>query len=138
MKGNRRVLHVADAGFTLLEVLIAVVVVGISAGTIAYLQRNTWASTRRSNNTLIAGQLIEKQVEKARMDIGIDASTHWPPVDGSTADASSGIQVAWTVTTTTDPDGVPIPEVRQIEYVASWHDSRSESLTVVTYLSEQF
>ncbi len=127
-----------DAAFTLLEVLITIVIIGITTGTIALFQRNTWSSTRRTNNTTVAGQLIERQVELMRINIEIDSTTYWPPTDGDTTYEESGITVGWTVNKACDPDGVAIDEVRSIEYMATWEDVQPETLTVTTALSRDF
>lgn len=127
-----------EGAFSLLEVLITIVIIGITTGTIALFQSNTWSSTRRTNNTTVAGQLIERQVELMRINIEIDSTTYWPPVDGDTTYSDNGITVAWTVTPAYDPDGSSINEVRNVEYMATWQDAQPETLIVTTALSRDF
>jgi prepilin-type N-terminal cleavage/methylation domain-containing protein len=126
------------AGFTLIEVLIAIVVIGITAGIIAKLQNSTWVSTRRTNNRLVAAQLITRQVETMRINIAMDSATYWPPVAGSLTDAASRLPMAWTVSTVNDPLGVSIARVRAVRYVVHWTSTRAESLVVPTMLSHDF
>ncbi len=125
-------------GFTLLEVLIAMVVIAVTAGVIAIFQRHSWASVRKTNNTLVAGQLIRRQVERMRMEIAVDTLTFWAPRNGEMTDSETGIRVSWVVSDARDPGNGVIDRVRQVDYTAAWTAGRAESLTVTTFLSKDF
>jgi prepilin-type N-terminal cleavage/methylation domain-containing protein len=138
MKAERSPSEPRIHGFTLLELLITIVIIGVTTGTIAIFQRTTWSSTRRTNFTLIAGQLIQRQVEQMRMAIELDRDSFWPPANGSISDTALGIKVGWTVSDAHDPDGNGIDNVRGVEYVASWMGSRPDTLRVTTSLGHDF
>jgi len=129
---------VRERGFTLLELLITIVIIGVTTGTIAIFQRSSWSSTRRANFTLIAGQLVERQVEQMRMTIELDPASFWPPTDGSASDTTLGIDLAWSVSNAYDPDGNTIDNVRNVEYTATWRDAKPETLRVTTTLAHDF
>ncbi len=127
-----------DAAFTLLEVLFAVVVIGVAAIVVSRLQQNTWAGTRHNNARHMAVQLVGRQIEAARFVIALDTVANWPPTDSSYVDELTGQELAWTVSEVDDPWGNPIDRVRQLRYVVTWDAPHPESLVVVTMLSQQF
>lgn len=69
------------SGFSLLEILIALVVVGI--GTSAFLRTRGGLENVMggSSKMMRAGQLIEKQVESMRIEIARETLKNWPPPD---------------------------------------------------------
>lgn len=128
----------ASSGFTLLEVLFAVMVVGVAAIVVSRLQQNTWSGTRHNNARHMAVQLVGRQVETARFMIALDTAAYWPPTDSSYYDSLTGQEIAWTVSEVDDPWGSSIDRVRRLRYVVTWDAPQPESLVVVTMLSQQF
>jgi type II secretory pathway pseudopilin PulG len=125
-------------GFSLLEVLISMAVVFIIAVSVFTIQTSTWKKNTASNRMMIAGHLIERQVEKMRMDININPSLNWPPKSGSLTE--NGINLNWTISTATRPvvGGPPLGNVRRCFLWATWGTNIGDTLTVTTYLSKMF
>lgn len=126
-------------GFTLLEVLISIGILGITALSIFCIHTSTWMRVTKSNRMMIAGQLIEKQIEQLRMNIAIDSSANWPPVNGTTS--SNGVTLNWTISSAYRPlgaAGVSITNVRRCDLSAYWGKGAGDTIVVTTYLSKMF
>jgi len=121
-----------------MEVLITIVIVGITVGGIAVLQRQTWGSTRSTNNMILAGQLVQRQVEQMRMDIAVDSATYFPPRDSSFLDPESRINLQWAVDTVHDPANLEVQLVRRVLFTATWRSVKPETLTVSAIVSRDF
>jgi prepilin-type N-terminal cleavage/methylation domain-containing protein len=128
----------AESGFSLVEILVTVLIISLVLGVVAYFQRNTWSTTRKNNNTLVAGQLIEQQLEKIRMNIARDTNTYWPPAGDNYTDPASSILVAWQYSDVVDPGGTVLTRVRNVRFVAYYPSSRPESLVVNAYVAHDF
>jgi prepilin-type N-terminal cleavage/methylation domain-containing protein len=129
-------------GFTLIEILNTIVIIGITTGVVAVFQRSTWGSTRSTNNTLVAGQLIQRQIEQVRMEIAMDTSklrlVYPAGTTGNLTDPESRIALRWSVAAATDPTAAAITLVRQFTYTAKWQSTKAESLVVVTCVARDF
>jgi prepilin-type N-terminal cleavage/methylation domain-containing protein len=129
-----------EKGWTLLEVLAAVVVVGIG---ILMFTRVQHASSRDSNTNsriLMAGKSIEKFLEDTRIAIAKDTLRNWPPATRTIAGtAPNYIKIASTVTPAFSPkDGAPVANVVRMDIMASWTQPYKDSLKVTTYVSKRF
>ena len=127
----------AKKGFSLLEVLISMVVIGVIGLLVFSLQTNSWKLTTRSNRTLVAGHMIEQQIEGMRMKISQDQINNFPPENGSLT--SNGIDLKWTIANASRPtDGGNLPNVRKCDLTASWGTGKFDTLKATTYLSKMF
>lgn len=127
-------------GFTLLEVMMVMVIVGIVGVNIMISQTASWKKTTTSNRMLVAGQMIEKQVEKLRMYIDVDPVNRFPPHDSSYTE--NGINLLWKFTDASRPTGPsprgPLKNVRKCDLTATWGNNRGDTLIVTTYLAKYF
>ena len=126
----------SHGGFTLLEVLITLVIISITLAGVLLLQGATWRSSASTNNTQLAGQLVERQIEEMRLGISFDTTSNWPPVNGGLT--SSGLELSWEVSRTKDPDGAYVDRVRQVDFTVAWRATVPETLKVTTFLSKDF
>jgi len=125
-------------GFSLLEVLIAVFIIGVVVQVANQVQQATWTGTRNNGNMLAATRLIGSAIEQTRANIMYAPTLFWPPRDTSYTDIS-GIAMAWAVTGTTDKKGVTCDSLRQIDYTARWSaGGRPDSVTLTTFMSYDF
>jgi prepilin-type N-terminal cleavage/methylation domain-containing protein len=131
-------------GFTLMEILITMIVIAISTGSFIWWQRVTWDQTKKSNRTMVAGHIIEKQIEARRLTISQNPTANYAAfkalpettiVDNS---VKPSVKVRWVISPTYDPTGVEIAKVRRVELIASWGSTKADSLRVVTCISEKF
>lgn len=128
-------------GFTLLEILIAMIIISIGVVSFISMQQSTWSGTRKSNNTLLAGQIIERKIERLRLDIAEDPENNFPYLIDSknnmTESEDNGITITWQIR----PyfyNGLTVENLREIELLAEWRGLRKDSLVVITCLGKNF
>ena len=61
-----------SGGFTLIEVLLSMIIISVSAIAVLMWQKTSWSQTSATNRLMVAGQIVEKQIEKRRMVIAQD------------------------------------------------------------------
>lgn len=126
-----------QAGLTLMEILIAIVVVGIGVALFMTLQRNSGSRLAGNSNLLKAGQLIEKHMEAMRIAVARDTVANWPPRD--TAYQENRISVERTVSEARSPkNNAVLPNVRRVEIIAAWGNARGDTLNISTYVAKRF
>jgi prepilin-type N-terminal cleavage/methylation domain-containing protein len=124
-------------GFTLMEVLVSMAVIGIMGGMIFAFQTSSWKRSISSNRTLVAGHMIEQKIESMRMLIDRDPITNFPPAGNSITE--NGITLTWVISAAKRPtDGLDLPNVRKCDMIASWGIGKGDSLRVITFLSKMF
>lgn len=100
-------------------------------------QSSSWKNTIGSNKTLIAGQMIEQQIESMRIAIDRNPSYSFPPL--SSQKSENGINLQWTISEAVRPvGGENLSNVRKCYFIASWGNGKNDSLKVTTYLSKMF
>ena len=125
-------------GFTLTEVLIAIVIIAITAAIFMMTQNTSFGRTRSSNRLLDAGQLIEKHVEQKRMEISVNPG-NLPSVNSVSTYTEKGIALICSTKAAVDPNGANINNVRLYKMVATWGSTKiGDTLEVTTYLAENF
>jgi prepilin-type N-terminal cleavage/methylation domain-containing protein len=135
---NKKVRRSPQQGWSLLETLVAMVVIGIGLFIYSQLQSNTWGSSRTNSYLFRAGQLIEKEVESIRVSIAQDSVSHWPPKDTTYSDHP--LKISRTVSKAYSPKVTTreLPNVRKIEVLVHWGNRPQDSLKVTTYVSKSF
>jgi prepilin-type N-terminal cleavage/methylation domain-containing protein len=123
--------------FTLVEVLMSIAAIGIITVVIVAFQTSSWKNSILSNRTIVAGHMIERQVESMRMTVDQDPHLNFPPVSGSITE--NGITLSWTISPAARPtNGDNLPNVRKCDLCAWWGHGKNDSLKVTTYLSKMF
>lgn len=136
MMGARRP-EAGQRGLTLIEILIALVVVGVAVGLFMTLQRNSGSRLAGNSNLLKAGQIIEKHMEAMRISVARDTVANWPPRD--TAYVETLIRVARTVSPARSPkNNAVLPNVRKVDIVATWGQGKVDTLNISTYVAKRF
>ena len=125
--------HPCIKGFTLLEILVAIVLIAILAIGIFSLQGMSWSKTHQSSQILKAGQLIEKHIEALRTEIAEDKEGNWPPADSSITEGN--ITLDRIIET---PDITNNSNTRKMTMIATWGSGTGDSLSIVTYVSKDF
>jgi prepilin-type N-terminal cleavage/methylation domain-containing protein len=135
---NRRMVN----GFTLMEVLVSLAILGAIALSLFCIHTSSWIRVTKSNRMMIASQLIEKQIEKMRMDIAIDSVSNWPPESGTAT--ANGIILNWIISSANRPStcvsgaGAVLNNVRRCDLSAVWGTGKGDTLKITTYLSKMF
>jgi hypothetical protein len=103
------------------------------------LQTSVWKRSTTSNRLLVAGQLIEKQIESIRMTIDQNPTSNFPPKEGSIAE--NGISLTWKVLSAYRPKGATstdLKNVRRCVFTATWGPNKGDTLLVTTYIAKYF
>ncbi len=125
-----------ERGLTLMEVLIALVVMGIAVSLFLNMQKRSGGRLSANSNLLKAGQLIEKHVEAIRISVASDTTRNWPPRDTSYTEAR--ITLVRRVSEARSFKGnLPLPNVRRVQLLARWNNPR-DSLVITTYVAKRF
>jgi prepilin-type N-terminal cleavage/methylation domain-containing protein len=129
-----------SAGFSLLEVLISLGIVGVCAAGFLTFQTTSWANNNAATMTLSAGQLIERQVEYLRMIIASNPDTFavYLAVNKQDSTSAKNINVRWVVANSMDQNNVPMPDARLVTFTAAWTKPRKDSLVVPACISKNF
>ena len=137
IKTNPITLEFKTHGFTFLEVLVAMFIFGVIGLLFFSNQTSSWKKTTGSKDMLVAGNMIERQIEVMRIAIDRSPADFFPPQSSQISE--NGINVKWTVSTATRPtDGATLTNVRKCDFVASWGEGKYDSLKVTTYISKMF
>ncbi len=137
MKRNNSNLTSRRRGFSLVEVIVCMVVIGIIGVSIFSIQTFSWKRTTNSNRMLVAGHMIEKQIEAMRMNIDQNQNLNFPPLPGSLYE--NGVSLTWTISEAVRPTGNgTIPNARKCEFTAICGSGKGDTLLVTTYLSKMF
>jgi prepilin-type N-terminal cleavage/methylation domain-containing protein len=137
-----------EKGFTLIEVLLAMIIVMVSATSVLMWQKTSWSQTSTTNRLMVAGHVIEKQLEKQRMTIAENPSANFASfVQNSTmvvvdSSVTPYITVLWTIYA---PDSLKDPQtgnnlnnVRKVQISAGYGSGPADTLKVVTAISKNF
>jgi prepilin-type N-terminal cleavage/methylation domain-containing protein len=132
--------HRSQRGWTLIEVLAAVIVVGLGLALFTRVQHSSRRGTGENSRILQAGKAIEKFLEDTRIKIAKDTTRNFPPVNVSIAAAAPNfIAIQSTVSNAMSPvDGSVVANVKRLDIVASWTKPYKDSLKVTTYVSKRF
>lgn len=128
-----------QSGWSLLELLIAIVVLGLGITVFMKMQGRSTGIARSNANVQRAAQLIGRHVESMRVAIARDP-TAWPPRDTTFADPDRpGLMVKRVVLGAISPkDGASIATVRRIDLTVSWGNRTLDTMKVTTYVSRSF
>jgi prepilin-type N-terminal cleavage/methylation domain-containing protein len=126
-----------QAGLSLVEIMIALVVIGIGVGVFLKMQTNSGSNMSGNSKMMRAGQLVEKHIEAIRISVARDTVANWPPED--TTYAENGLKLVRRISEARSPKtGAVLPNARKVELILSWGTFRKDSLDVTTYVTRRF
>jgi prepilin-type N-terminal cleavage/methylation domain-containing protein len=126
-----------QSGLSLMEILIALVVIGIGVGVFLKMQKGSGSNLAGNSKMMRAGQLVEKHIEAMRIKIARDTVANWPP--GDTSYTENLLKVERKISAAASPKtGDDLPNVRKVDIIVSWGKFRQDSLDVSTYVSKRF
>jgi prepilin-type N-terminal cleavage/methylation domain-containing protein len=132
-------------GFTILEVLISIIMIVITATAYLMWQKTSWSQTKLTNRRMAASQVMEKQIEWRRMDIARDPTTKFAAFQALTeftivdATTKPNISVDWDIFDTLHaPDGTPVENAVRVHLVARWGPGNLDSLSLWTNITKNF
>ena len=126
-------------GWSLLEVMAAVVVVGLGLALFTKVQKMASRGSHTNSRIMMAGKMIEKHLEDTRILVARD-TTRWPPENVTIpAAAPNWISLSSVVSTAHSPkDGAVVANVMRMEITARWTTPMRDSLVVTTYVAKRF
>ncbi len=129
-----------ERGWSLLEALAAIVVVGIGITLFTKVQRMTSRESSTNSRILMAGKMIEKHIEDTRILIAKDTVANWPPKNKViSATAPDNITLVSTIGPALSPkDGAVVNNVVQMSIMTYWTKPYNDTLRVTTYVSKRF
>lgn len=143
MRSVRKLFHLKSnqSGWTLIEALAAIVVVGIGVALFTKVQRMTSRDSASNSKILLAGKMVEKHIEDIRIYVAADTLAHWPPLDSTVAPAApNNIKIVRTVTDAKSPNdsAVVVLNTKQVVVTASWTTPYNDTLKVTTCVAKKF
>ena len=125
-----------QAGLTLIEILIAILVAGIGVTLFMFLQKSSGTRLAGNSSILKAGQMVEKHMETLRISIARDTAANWPPRDTSYKEGR--ISMVRKVSEARSPkDNSKLPNVRRVDILAAWGTGSGDSLAIITYVTKR-
>lgn len=131
----------AQKGWTLIEALAAIVVVGIGVALFTKVQRMTSRDSKVNSKILLAGKMIEKHLEDTRIFIAADTTANWNALADTTIVpvAPDDITIVRKVSKAYSPqDNIEVANVKQLEISATWTTPYNDTIKVMTDVAKRF
>ncbi|PPK50772.1 type II secretion system minor pseudopilin GspI [Marinobacter persicus] len=113
-----------NSGFTLLEVLVALLVFGLIAGAASRVASNYITGFERVRDNVLAGWLADNRINQLRLENAL------PPISESAEDQDYG-PFRWRITTVVT--GTAEPTMRRVEViVAKYQNEQTEPFRVMS------
>lgn len=126
-----------QAGLSLIEILIAIVVIGAGVGVFLKMGGSSGSSASGNSKMLRAGQLVERHIEAIRIGVARDTIGNWPPDD--TSFSENGLKLVRRISQARSPkDNSVLPNVRKVDVIVTWGTFKTDSLDVTTYVAKRF
>ena len=132
-----------EAGWSLIETLAAIVIVGIGIAIFTRIQTMTRSGSRKNSDLLMAGHMIESDIDSLRTFIAKDTTNNWTTFIGNTSVTRNvgRIKLVRTLSTAyspVPPGTIVVSNVKQVDFVASWGAAKLDTLRVTTYVAKRF
>lgn len=130
-----------ERGWSLIEALAAIVVVGIGVTLFTKVQKTSSGDSTTNSRILMAGKLIEQYLEDTRIHIARDTVANWPPKNKIiTAAAPNYLTLESKVGKAYSPkDGITeVKDVMRLDIIVHWKNPRLDTLKVTTYVAKRF
>ena len=127
-----------NSGWSLLETMMAIVVVGIGTSVYMTMQNSSGSVSKSNSNLFKAGQLIEKHIEGMRNTVAKDTINNWPPKDVDTTENTLKLKRTISDATSPKPPYAVVTNVKKVDIVVSWGNGVMDELKVTTYVSKRF
>jgi type II secretory pathway pseudopilin PulG len=137
------------SGLSLIEVLLSIIIIATSAVVVLMWQKTSWSQTSYTNRLMVAGHVIEKQVEQRRMLIAQNPDQNFLTFKDAFKSKDSliidnsvtpPIKVLWNIKDTLiDPAGDHLDNVCWVKLRAFWDGARkNDTLQVITCIAKDF
>lgn len=129
-----------QGGWSLLEAVAAIVVVGIGVALFVKVQGMSKRGNSTNSKVLVAGKMIEKFLEDTRIATARDTVNNWPPVNTTIAPSLPHLITLKSVVgpAVSPKDGAAVPNVVKLDISCTWTMPYKDSLKVTTYVAKRF
>lgn len=136
----RRMRRSGQGGWSLLEVLAAIAVIGLGISLFIKVQGMSSRGSGTNSKQLVAGRMVEKYLEDMRIKIASDTSKFPPASATVAASAPNFISLQSTISTAYSPKDPAevVANVVKVEILCKWTMPTKDSLKVVTYVAKRF
>lgn len=130
----------SQGGWSLIEVVAAIVVVGLGISLFVKVQGMSSRGSGTNSKQLVAGRMIEKFLEDTRIHIARDTLKNWPPKDTTVKSAAPNfITLTSKVSDARSPkDNAVVLNVKRVDIACRWTIPVKDSLKVTTYVAKRF
>jgi type IV pilus assembly protein PilV len=120
------ILSLKSKGFTLIEILIALVILSISLLSLAALMATTSRNTSFGGHMTEAATFAQDQLEQLRVAIWDDINNEWLDASGTDTRTASGIPYTRTLNV------VQNGNIKTITITVSWTDQSAHSFNLIS------
>ncbi len=128
-----------NQGFTLIEILMAMVVIATIIPMAMWVQSTAWGGTGKANKLRLASQLIQSQVDSIKVRTVSNDTT--PPCGSYTGSYRKGVQVSYTISEAyrdeTDP-ATRVDNACKVSLTARDANAGDTLLVVQTFVTRDF
>ena len=127
-------------GWSLLEVLAALLIISFGVALFVKLQGNTRKQSTTNTRILKAGHKIERYLEDMRIAIAQNPTTNWPAngIVTIAADADSITLIREVSDAASPKDGEVVANVKKLDITTFWGTGGLDTLRITTYVSKKF
>jgi prepilin-type N-terminal cleavage/methylation domain-containing protein len=140
MKWKKWVSPRSQKGGSLIEVLAAIIIVGVGIALFMRVQGRSTKDSYQNSKMLVAGKMVERLLEDTRIQIFKDTVAYWPPKDTTIlGSAPNFISLKRKISDANSPkDGAVVNNVKKLVITATWTQPQKDSLEITTYVSKRF
>lgn len=120
-----------NAGFTLLEVLITIVIIGISVTSVMMLQQGSALGNTKANRTRMAAHIIEQSIENLRIRVLNDPTQL--PISNTDSVYANGIFGIKQHYRDAQLNGNNIPNARMVHISVYWANGLKNASNALRY-----
>ncbi len=125
-------------GLTLIEIMVAIIIIGISIGVFLKLRASSGSRLAGNSKMMLAGHLIQKNIEEMRINIAKDSVANWPPRDTNFTEGPLKLDRKILPAKSPIDTNLVLPNARKVNIIASWGNGPLDSLNITTYITPKY
>ncbi|MBD3319778.1 MAG: prepilin-type N-terminal cleavage/methylation domain-containing protein [Chitinivibrionales bacterium] len=141
---KKRSWYLNSKGLSLIEIMVALGVIGISIVVILMTERYKWDGFKRSRKVTEVTNIIEDRIEHMRMFIAAAPDSNWPPCPPAnfpceTTFTEKDITLTRVIDEARNFDNETVANAVKVSFHAQWEiHSKTDSVEITTYVAKDF